>query len=124
MRESFEQRANRIQHFIGDEMKLADRSVWRCDPKHHIEGETFIPVTRLLQGFIENEVNMNNDNTCRETCTAYQNTEIYGCYKELFCARQPKCSGKLLNCQFFDADMHVCSSVCVFNIELKGERCY
>lgn len=92
-------------------MERADRSVWRCDPRHHIEGETFITVTRLLQGYIENEVDMNNDNTCRENCGSYQFTETYTCYKELFCARQPKCTGKLLNCQYFDSDMWICPSV-------------
>lgn len=99
-------------------MERADRSVWRCDPRHHIEGETYITVTRLLQGYIENEVDMNNDNTCRENCQAYQFTETYSCYKELFCARQPKCSGKLLNCQFFDSDMWICPSVSIFKIAI------
>lgn len=111
MRERFEDRVEKTQLLMRKVMERADRSVWRCDPRHHIEGETFITVTRLLQGYIENEVDMNNDNTCRENCQAYQFTETYSCYKELFCARQPKCSGKLLNCQFFDSDMWICPSV-------------
>lgn len=113
MRQRFEERVARSQKMVQECMKRADRTVWRCDPKHHIEGETFLSVTRLLQGFIENEVDMNNDNTCRENCNAYQFAESYGCYKELFCARQPKCSGRLLNCQFFDSDMWICPSVSV-----------
>ncbi|XP_055305104.1 uncharacterized protein LOC129569900 isoform X2 [Sitodiplosis mosellana] len=110
MRERFEDRVQRTQLLMRKVMERASRSVWRCDPRHHIEGETFITVTRLLQGYIENEVDMNNDNTCRENCAAYQFAESYSCYKELFCARQPKCSGKLLNCQFFDSDMWICPS--------------
>ena len=113
MRERFEDRVQRTQLLMRKVMERGSRSVWRCDPRHHIEGETFITVTRLLQGYIENEVDMNNDNTCRENCAAYQFTESYSCYKELFCARQPKCSGKLLNCQFFDSDMWICPSVSV-----------
>lgn len=111
MRERFEDRVQRTQILMRKVMERANRSVWRCDPRHHIEGETYVTVTRLLQGYIENEVDMNNDNTCRENCNAYQFTESYSCYKELFCARQPKCSGKLLNCQFFDSDMWICPSV-------------
>lgn len=111
LRQRFEDRVEKTQKVMRKVMERADRSVWRCDPRHHIEGETFITVTRLLQGYIENEVDMNNDNTCRENCAAYQFTETFSCYKELFCARQPKCSGKLLNCQFFDSDMWICPSV-------------
>lgn len=111
MRKRFEERVEKTQLVMRKVMERADRSVWRCDPRHHIEGETYITVTRLLQGYIENEVDMNNDNTCRENCAAYQFSESYSCYKELFCARQPKCSGKLLNCQFFDSDMWICPSV-------------
>jgi len=51
---------------------------------------------------------MNNDGTCRENCAAYQFAENMGCFKDMFCSRQPKCTGKLLNCQFVDADMWVC----------------
>lgn len=111
MRKRFEERVQKTQLVMRKVMERADRSMWRCDPRHHIEGETYITVTRLLQGYIENEVDMNNDNTCRENCAAYQFSESYTCYKELFCARQPKCSGKLLNCQFFDSDMWICPSV-------------
>lgn len=118
MRKRFEERVEKTQLVMRKVMERADRSVWRCDPRHHIEGETYITVTRLLQGYIENEVDMNNDNTCRENCGAYQFTESYSCYKELFCARQPKCSGKLLNCQFFDSDMWICPSVSKTNFFL------
>lgn len=117
----FEERVEKTQLVMRKVMERADRSVWRCDPRHHIEGETYITVTRLLQGYIENEVDMNNDNTCRENCNAYQFTESYSCYKELFCARQPKCSGKLLNCQFFDSDMWICPSVSTFTSFTREE---
>lgn len=92
-------------------MERADRHVWRCDPTHHVEHETYETVTRLLQGYIENEVDMNNDGTCRENCAAYQFAENMGCYKDMYCSKQPKCTGKLLNCQFVDADMWVCPAV-------------
>lgn len=111
MRDRFNERTLKTQEVIRKVMERADRSVWRCDPNHHVEGETYEAVTRLLQGYVENEVDMNNDNTCRENCGAYQFTESYTCYKDLYCARQPKCSGKILNCQFYDSDMWICPSV-------------
>lgn len=111
MRDRFNERVIKTQERLRKVMERASRIVHRCDPRHHVEGETFIQVTRLLQGFIQNEVDMNVDNTCRENCGAYQVAETYGCFKELYCAKQPKCSGKLLNCQFFDSDMWICPSV-------------
>lgn len=33
------------------------------------EGETFIQVTKLLQGYIENEVDMNPSQNCKSQCS-------------------------------------------------------
>ncbi|BFG02405.1 uncharacterized protein DMAD_01914 [Drosophila madeirensis] len=110
MRTDYERRTERTLKLLKDVMTRADRIVWRCDPKKHVAGVTYDEVTRLLQGYIENEVDLNNEETCRETCSFYQSTRSEGCYKDLYCARQPKCSGRLYNCQFVDSDMWVCPS--------------
>ncbi|SPP78271.1 uncharacterized protein LOC117581120 isoform X1 [Drosophila guanche] len=110
MRTDYERRTERTLKLLKDVMTRADRIVWRCDPKKHVAGVTYDEVTRLLQGYIENEVDLNNEETCRETCSFYQSTRSEGCYKDLYCARQPKCSGRLYNCQFIDSDMWVCPS--------------
>ncbi|GBP21654.1 hypothetical protein EVAR_16200_1 [Eumeta japonica] len=89
-------------------MASAGRDVYTCDPPHHEEGTTFAQVTRLLQGYIENEVDMNKDGTCRENCAFYTLTQRHGCYKDQFCARQPACSGRIINCQYIDSDMWIC----------------
>lgn len=116
MHQSFLDRTAKTQELLRHVMSLADRIVWRCDPSQHVEGETYLAVTRLLQGFIENEVDMNNDGTCKENCAAYQFAENQGCFKDLYCAKQPKCTGKLLNCQFVDSDMWICPSVSKVNV--------
>jgi hypothetical protein len=101
MRKNFERRATRSQELMQKAMEISERDLWRCDPNTHVEGETYLQVTRLLQGYIENEVDLNKDGGCWETCPHYQLTESYGCFKELYCAKQPKCAGKLLYCTFF-----------------------
>lgn len=111
MRNSFIDRTAKTQILLRNVMERADRTVWRCDPQQHKEGETYVAVTRLLQGYIENEVDMNTDNTCRENCAAYQFAQNHGCFKDLYCAKQPKCTGKILHCQFIDSDMWVCPAV-------------
>lgn len=91
-------------------MKEADRTVWRCDPKIHIPHETYDEVTRLLQGYIENEVDLSTEGTCSKTCAFYNNARSEGCYNNLYCAEQPKCTGNVYNCQFVESDMTVCQA--------------
>ncbi|EDX02318.2 uncharacterized protein LOC6525374 isoform X1 [Drosophila yakuba] len=110
MRSDYEKRTERTLKMLKDVMLRADRIVYRCDPPKHVQGVTYDEVTRLLQGYIENEVDLNNEETCRETCGFYQSTRSEGCFKDLYCSRQPKCTGRLYNCQFVDSDMWVCPS--------------
>lgn len=74
-------------------------------------GETYAQVTRLLQGYIENEVDMNADGTCRDNCAYYTLATRHGCFKEQFCAKQPVCNGRIIDCQYIDSDMWVCPAV-------------
>ncbi|KAH8396025.1 hypothetical protein KR222_001909 [Zaprionus bogoriensis] len=108
MRRDYEKRTERTLKVLREVMRRSDRTLWRCDPDKHIANVTYDEVTRLLQGYIENEVDMNTDETCRETCGYYQSTRSEGCFKDLYCARQPKCTGRLYNCQYVDSDMWVC----------------
>lgn len=111
MRSSFEDRARKTQTLLRKVMEMADRQVWRCDPQQHVEGSTYVELTRLLQGFVENEVDMNSARTCSENCAHYTLTQSFGCYKDMYCSKQPKCGGKILNCQFVDSDMWICPAV-------------
>ncbi|EDV34390.2 uncharacterized protein Dana_GF20993, isoform B [Drosophila ananassae] len=110
MRNDYEKRTERTLKLLKDVMLRADRIVYRCDPPKHIPKVTYDEVTRLLQGYVENEVDLNNEETCRETCDFYQSTRAEGCFKEKYCARQQRCSGRIYNCQFIDSDMWVCPS--------------
>ncbi|XP_034101870.1 uncharacterized protein LOC117566449 [Drosophila albomicans] len=87
-----------------------DRLLWRCDPSPHIHKVTYDEVTRLLQGYIENEVDLNTDGSCSRTCADYHNTTSKSCSDEKFCAQQPKCSGRIHDCQFIDSIQSVCQS--------------
>lgn len=95
---------------VREALRGASRAAWRCDPTHHVEGRTYDQVTRLLQGFLVNEVDLNGEESCKENCAFYDYAETYGCFKDQFCGQQPRCHGRLLNCQFYDADMWVCPS--------------
>ncbi|KAH8282608.1 hypothetical protein KR054_008658, partial [Drosophila jambulina] len=88
-----------------DVISRADRTVWRCDPPHHIQGVTYEEVTRLLQGYIENEVDLHPYGRCRFDCAHYHSVSNHGCYDNQFCSKQPKCSGRVHSCQYVDYEM-------------------
>ncbi|XP_055526442.1 uncharacterized protein LOC129719078 isoform X2 [Wyeomyia smithii] len=111
MRRRFEDRTNRTQMLLQRVMQQASREYWRCDPERsqQKEGETFLQFTRLLQGYVENEVDMNTDNTCKENCAYYNwGVKQEQCYKDMYCSKQPKCAGKIYSCDYMDSDMWIC----------------
>ncbi|XP_060647677.1 uncharacterized protein LOC132785546 [Drosophila nasuta] len=91
-------------------LRLATGRVFRCDPKKHKYQVTYDEVTRLIQGYVENERYLNSDGSCSEHCADYQNTTRSGCSEDELCAKQPQCSGRIYNCQFIESDMSVCQS--------------
>ena len=64
---------------------------WKCDPDEHVEGQTYVRVTNLLQGHIENEIDLNAQASCRKSCEPYNFAQPQSCYKDLFCAKQNPC---------------------------------
>ena len=59
---------------------------------------------------IENEVDLNSLGSCKDQCSSYVVSETHGCFKNLFCAKQRRCNGRLYDCTFYDADAWVCMS--------------
>ncbi|XP_061388415.1 uncharacterized protein LOC133323509 [Musca vetustissima] len=110
MRSDFEKRTQKTVRLLREVMNRADRIVWRCDPEKYVQGKTYDEVTRLLQGYIENEVDMNYNRECWQTCEDYSSAKNEGCFKDKFCARQERCTGNIHSCRRFDSDMMICPS--------------
>ncbi|KAH8249599.1 hypothetical protein KR032_010765, partial [Drosophila birchii] len=110
IREALKRRTSRTLRMFKDVIGLADRTVWRCDPTHHTAGVTYEEVTRLLQGYIENEVDLSPTGRCRYDCAHFSNTRNHGCYDNQFCSKQTKCSGRVHNCQYVEYKMQVCQA--------------
>lgn len=74
-------------------------------------------ITGFLQGFVDNEINLNEEHTCKNTCEDYRITHQYGCLNDTPCAlplknqRINKCKGILRNCEFIGSDLEICPSV-------------
>ncbi|KAJ8915969.1 hypothetical protein NQ315_016646 [Exocentrus adspersus] len=112
IRKEYEARTNNTMLTIISIMKVTSSKIWRCDPKRHIKGRTYDELTALLQGHVENEVDMNSKGTCRANCAAYSYTESYGCYdsKSEYCTKRKPCNGKIINCKFVESHMKACIS--------------
>lgn len=110
LRQNYLDRMSQQALSVKEAMKETDSVLWRCDPRNHEEGKTYTQVTKVLQGFLVNEVDLNKDGTCREDCPFYKYTKQFSCYKENFCQKQPRCNGNIVGCQFVDSDMWVCQS--------------
>ncbi|XP_050311529.1 uncharacterized protein LOC126747077 [Anthonomus grandis grandis] len=109
-RERYQERTNNAVQSIKSAMQNVSRDLWKCDPKKHVKGDTYVEITNLLQGYVQNEVDLNPEGTCRENCAEYVYTKSHGCYANQFCRQQRSCSGKIIDCKFFDSDMWICNA--------------
>ncbi|XP_072395983.1 uncharacterized protein orion isoform X2 [Diabrotica undecimpunctata] len=108
MRDRFEERTNNAIEIVKKVMAQSSRDFWNCDPKNHVKGVTYEETTQILQGYVQNEVDLNPDGTCRENCAEYTYTKSHGCFQNLYCRQQRRCNGKIIDCRYFDSDMWIC----------------
>ncbi|XP_070139630.1 uncharacterized protein [Drosophila kikkawai] len=108
MLEEYQRRTNRTLRMFKEVMSRQDRTVWRCDPAYHRSGVTYEEVTRLLQGYIENEADLNADRSCKQECSTYQHSKTQGCYDGELCKKQQPCKGNVHNCRYVESTMTVC----------------
>ncbi|TRY79845.1 hypothetical protein TCAL_08833 [Tigriopus californicus] len=85
---------------------------WKCDPLQHEESRTFIRMTQLLQGIIENEADIHPGGSCKDECSDFiTGHKIRRCTRDRICSHQNRCEGgRVYDCQFFDRDADVCFS--------------
>ncbi|XP_026816219.1 uncharacterized protein LOC113555852 isoform X2 [Rhopalosiphum maidis] len=108
--EQFEKKIIEQLNALKSSIISASNIYWRCDPTRHVKDSTYLEVTQLLQGYIENEADMNIEQSCTKDCGYYEVAEHKSCFRDQFCAKQRVCNGRILNCQYFDSDMRICQS--------------
>lgn len=68
-----------------------------------------------MQGYIDNEINLNSEQSCSNTCEEYRNSTHFGCHADTLCAHEnfknKTCNGRVLNCVTLDEDLTACSLV-------------
>lgn len=91
-----------------------------------VESTEYEMITGFLQGFVDNEINLNEENTCKKTCEDYRLTRQYGCHNDTLCGvplknqRINKCNGILRDCEFIGSDLEICPSVSIYGIINKS----
>lgn len=75
-------------------------------------------ITRFIQGYVDNEINLNPDQSCRQTCSDYSMAKSFGCAKDTFCGdyqhidqASTQCKGTIYNCDYVDDDLTICPVV-------------
>lgn len=152
--DSFQQQYTNFRECIDDMLREANRDLWKCDPNPYLNKSiffqsqiavcaraennwynNFIPddyytaVTNFWQGYIDNEINLNGDQSCSNTCEDYRDTKHFQCNENTMCAhnnfKNKTCNGRVVNCTTIDDDFTACSLVWfnTVNPRLKeGER--
>lgn len=74
-------------------------------------------VTNFLNGYVDNEINLNKEGSCWNTCEDYRFAQNYGCSDGTFCDQQRRighsaaCNGTIVDCSYIDSSMKICPSV-------------
>ena len=67
-RKNFESQATAKLLAVKGVLPNMSRVYWRCDPDNYQENVNYVRVTELLQGIVENEVDMSSLSSCKDKC--------------------------------------------------------
>lgn len=132
-------RVDLIRRNVKNLLKIAKRDTWVCDrfpytphgeAKHFdliLEFEKislficiflavsgYDQVTKFLQGYLDNELNFNDEETCTNKCEDYTQTRHVRCADKTLCTQNRNenvavCSGEIRDCREIDSeDIQVC----------------
>ncbi|KAG4078159.1 hypothetical protein HA402_002211 [Bradysia odoriphaga] len=107
-----------IGYLAMNKIKDASKDVWMCDLDFYIKDDESIQITNLLQGYVENEVNLNKESSCSGSCEDYKYARNRHCAPGTFCGDQSVngskshiCTGVVVDCMFIESDMTICPSL-------------
>lgn len=79
---------------------------------------SYTEIANFLQGFVDNEANLNAAASCAGVCSDYRKTAHFQCQSGSLCDRnvndheQAKCGGIIRDCQGIDdSDVNICETV-------------
>ncbi|KAG4078060.1 hypothetical protein HA402_002111 [Bradysia odoriphaga] len=109
IRSQFKDHYKTIQSLATDSMLTAERRYWVCDG---IYPQYFAQATNFVQDYFENEVNLNKEGSCYNSCSDYTLTKDYGCYDGTLChlsGEKARCKGAISSCKYIESPLHICA---------------
>lgn len=91
------------------------RVVWSCD--NFNSNESYTQLTNFIQGYVDNEINLNPDGSCAPYCSDFKSTKSYGCKAGTMCAtnyldhNKTRCLGTVRDCDYFGPSFSLCPNV-------------
>lgn len=91
------------------------RVIWSCD--NFSSNESYTQLTNFIQGYVDNEINLNADGSCAPYCSDFKATKNYGCKTGTLCAanyldhNKTRCMGSVRDCDYFGPSFTYCSNV-------------
>lgn len=82
--------------------------------------DSYTEITNFIQGYIDNEVNFNRDDTCLKQCSDFQHVEYHTCRNSTLCQlnfldkNKTRCDGTIRECTFIESDMTICPNVSIY----------
>lgn len=89
--------------------------VWSCDD--FTTPDTYTQLTNFIQGYVDNEINLNPYGSCAPYCSDYKSTKNYDCNEKTLCAanyydkNKTRCHGMIRDCDYFDSTFTYCPNV-------------
>lgn len=86
-------------------------------------GTYYTSITNFMQGYIDNEINLNEQHTCDGSCSVFKSTRNTGCQSDTMCAQshfaRTRCRGNIFDCSVIESDGVACRVVCLnkFNFQ-------
>lgn len=77
-----------------------------------LAGTYYTSFTNFIQGYIDNEINLNGEQTCGGTCSDYKSTKNHQCQYYTICDHsnfiRTRCTGDIFDCSTIDSDGVAC----------------
>lgn len=78
---------------------------------------SYTEIVNFIQGYIDNEINFNREDTCSKQCSDFKHVDYHICRNNTLCIlnyldkNKTRCDGDIRSCEFIESDMHVCPNV-------------
>lgn len=91
------------------------------------KGTYYTSITNFMQGYIDNQINLDASHTCANTCSDHKLTgKNYDCHNDTICAhhnfQKTRCTGEVFDCSSIESDGSVCLVVSVWPHLLSAQN--